>query len=438
MHKFLLFLISSVFFFFVGCGSGATAPSLALSGCSVDSQTTNTVTVATVPHTKASIPMLGILVSYNNVQITSSDSIWSHKLFGYNEHELNHYYKEVSNNQFHFVQATESNGTHNDGIVSIHLNKDHPNSSNLSNFYLDLKNALVNLNSYVDFSNYDSDANGKITPDELLLTFIIAGFEDAYENHGHVTNGVWAHQYCMTESTNSPTLDSVSLMGCQNGGNFALFGERHDISDSHDATIGIIAHELGHATFNLPDLYNMTQSKGGIGNFGLMGAGAWSYTVSDTYPGATPVHFSAWSKVYNKWITPTVHQGFVTLNETFSAGYNIEKISVNSNCYYLLENRNNSGYDRGLYSLGGNFQGGIAIWKIDNTKLTDSHFEHNDVNGDTQNKGVDLVEAKPSNIDSSAGSGHEFVLFYKGNVDSYEAKIANISQRGSSMSLNIN
>ena len=98
------------------------------------------------------------------------------------------------------------------------------------------------------------------------------------------------------------TLDNVSLMGRtdsaygQNG--FSQFGERQGSSsiDTWDATIGVMAHELGHAFFILPDLYDTSAIGSGIGNFGLMGSGSWGYKSSSEKSGATPVHLSAWSK----------------------------------------------------------------------------------------------------------------------------------------------
>ena len=403
--------------------------------------------LAVVPHTKSSIPMLGILLSYNNQKIQSDELTWSKKLFGTSPHQLNHYYKEVSNSKFQFAKANESGGTLDDGIISVTLDKNHPNTDvddffNFeSNVYPDLKAALEAVDDNMDFSNYDSDANGFITPDELLLTFIVAGFEDSYEG-AHVTNGIWAHQYC-TNTADTPTLDGVSLMGCSNKGNFAVFGELHDKegmdSETHDATIGIIAHELGHSTFSLPDLYNTEGSNGGIGYFGIMGAGSWTKTESDKYFGNTPAHFSAWSKVYMKWFTPILESGSVTLSETSSESYNIIKIPLSANHYYLLENRNNSGYDRGLYSLAGNFDGGMAIWHINQKKLTVSNFEANNINNSVDDPAVQLLEAKKTDI-SSGGGGHEEALFYSPEVTTFtqNTDISNISTRGSTMSLNIN
>ena len=52
-----------------------------------------------------------------------------------------------------------------------------------------------------------------------------------------------------------------------------------------DATIGVMAHELGHAYFDLPDLYDTTNTSSGIGAFGIMGGGVWGYKTLTEKPG---------------------------------------------------------------------------------------------------------------------------------------------------------
>jgi len=407
---------------------------------SIPNDTIKNTDIAQVPHKKSSIPMLGILISYNNIHISSSASTWSAKLFGKSEHQLNHYYAEVSNSKFEFEKAIENNGIVNDGIVSVQLNKNHPDTDiDRYKFDLlthpDLRDALADVNNEIDFSNYDNDANGHITPNELLLTFIIAGYEDSYEGW-HVINGVWGHQSC-TYDEYTPTLDGVTLMGCRDDGNFALFGEKHNVENPYDATIGIIAHELGHSAFSLPDLYNTSGYEGGIGSFGLMGAGVWTRQDHREGHGNTPTHFSAWSKVYMGWVTPIEESGSTSLTETTSNDYNIIKIPISANHYYLLENRNNNGYDKGLYSLDGTFDGGVAVWHINDEKLTVDNFWENNVNNDVDNKGVDLVEAEDTYIDEMSDGG-EKALFYSPHITSFGTKVTNISTRGSVMNLNIN
>ena len=99
---------------------------------------------------------------------------------------------------------------------------------------------------------YDKNGDTNITPDELIIVFLIAGNEDAFT--GPTSDpGVWAHESC-TKPANTPFLDNVHLMGCNIQGNYAVFGERHRLRNYDvDATIGIIAHELGHAVQDQQD-----------------------------------------------------------------------------------------------------------------------------------------------------------------------------------------
>jgi len=388
------------------------------------------------PTTDSSIPMLAILLSYNNIQISSNETTWAEKLYGENQSQLNHYFLQNSTNKFKFTPAKENSGITDNGVALVKLNKNHPdtnidNSNFSQNVYPDFTAALKSLNNTVDFSNFDKDANGVITSNELLLVFIVAGYEDSYENR-HVVNGIWAHQNCMIKSENIPILDSVSLLSCKNKGRFLTIGELHDKSFSHDATIGIIAHELGHLAFGLPDLYNTKSPQlGGIGYLGLMGSGTWGQKSLYDLPGNTPTHLSAWSKSFIGWSTPLETNGTVALYETASNRYNTIKIPINETSYYLLENRNNSGYDRGLFSLSGDFNGGIAIWKIDNTRLTEKYFSTNSVNSDVFNSAVVLIKAIPGSQDK------EESLFYESNTNSFSNIVKDISQRGSIMSFTI-
>ncbi|MCW8838612.1 MAG: M6 family metalloprotease domain-containing protein [Thiovulaceae bacterium] len=435
MFKYILTL-TLLSLIFLGCSSDDNDTDTASTSSPLSGECNTQIYTSSNPTT---LPMLVVLVSYNDVQISSSITTWNSKMFGKNESELNHYYDEISSSQFEFSQATECNG-----VASVHLNKNHPNISidSLSFdslVYPDLKASLEALDNNISFDIYDTDANGHITPNELLVTFIIAGYEDAYEGK-HVNQGIWAHQSCINSTGDIPTLDGVTIMGCANDGNYALFGERHEESNPHDATIGIIAHELGHSAFNLPDLYNTDNpNSGGIGYFGLMGAGTWAQKNNTEYPGDTPVHMTAWSKVYNGWVTPDNSSGSKIMNATNLNSFNTVKVPINDSEYYLLENRNNAGYDRGLFVLDGTFNGGLAIWRINETQLTTDKLNSNEVNTDNNNKGVDLVEAANSVIDSG-GVGNEKNLFYSGNVDKLEvdANITNIGERAENMLLNVN
>lgn len=154
------------------------------------------------------------------------------------------------------------------------------------------------------------------------------------------------------------------------------------------ARIGVITHEFGH-TLGLPDLYD-TDSDNGIsdrvGNWDLMAGGAWG---GDGTSPERPVHLSAWSKAYLGWITPDkvknrpqYQPATIPAIETTFLAY---MLALPENQYYLIENRQQQGYDEGLPGSG------LLIWHIDN-EIVEPGVQTNRVNAGLR-KGVSLVQA---------------------------------------------
>ena len=116
MFKLTLYLV--ILAILLGCestNSGSTTESYLSSNDTLDNQ--NSITQTTVA--KSSIPMLAILVSYNNIQITSPISTWSEKIFGKNEGQLNHFYLQASSNNFEFTPVEDKSGYIQKGTVSL-------------------------------------------------------------------------------------------------------------------------------------------------------------------------------------------------------------------------------------------------------------------------------------------------------------------------------
>ena len=285
--------------------------------------------------------------------------------------------------------------------------------------------------------------------------------------------------YSMNESgEHGITLDNVRLLGVnssyygQNG--YSQFGELHGSSTSNtwDATIGVMAHELGHAYFNLPDLYDTTNTNSGIGSFGLMGGGPWGYKALTEKVGSTPVHFSAWSKeklgVCNPKTTssgadnytlPAVYQ---MIDNSSSCG--IYKASTSANHeYFLFQNRSAGGYDEGLkyliydnitnYVMGNKYTGGLAVWHVkDNLSRYTSCLALNNCMAITPTL-VDLEEANNPGLDNASSNGRTTHLFYSGNSVTFDnstnpssnpydntssdISLTNISAAGDNMTLTI-
>ncbi len=402
-----------------------------------DSDTMN-VTVTEANTAQRVMPLAVIRIEFDDYQFDSSASEWNQKIFGSNEGGLNDYYHEISYGTFQFRPATETNGE-NDGIITVHLDENHPDE--LQTKIDRLKNAAILADEYIDFAQYDTDKNGAISSNELQIMFLVAGGELATSAHP----GIWAHQWCMDTSINvgPPKLDNVTLMSCDYEGVYAAFGEKHfDALTGNDATVGIIAHELGHAVFGLPDLYDTDDSSEGIGNFGLMGAGSWGYKEGEFY-GATPVHMTGWSKAYSGFVVPAVVTDAqeLQIKAASSTGYTLYKIPTGrSGEYFLIENRANSGYDRGLYILKelGDFEGGLSILHIDDTLLPGC-ITTNSCNENESHKLVDIEEANRPGLDTNKHRGDYLNLFFQANNASFTPSTDPNSDRydGSDSGVNI-
>ncbi len=370
-----------------------------------------------------SIPTLLLRIEFNDISFTHNESVWENKIFGNEQSELNHYFQSVSYNNFSLS---------NRGIHTITLNKNHPDNSQEA-FLAELANALNQVDNQIDFSQFDINGDAYVSNKELLLMFVVAGGESSVGD----TLGIWSHTWCFDQNSNgfsAPILDNVVIAQCGEG-NYIRFGERQE---NHDATIGVMAHEVGHAVFNLDDLYDKTHNSAGIGLFGLMGHGLWAKAKSDDFVGQTPSAPSAYSKYLLNWgtmlnITHTPNDDSYLLNSTADKHYNFLKLDINNHSYYLIENRSALGYDKGLEALQGNYKGGLALWKVDMDNEDNSKVNH---------KRVDLIEANAVSLDNSNHLGHTNNLFYNPHKTSFKdddnnIEFFNIGNRDEIMALSI-
>jgi len=393
MKKNLIILIGLLF---AGCGGGE--------GGSITEILPPLVTQVEVPVNATTLPLLVVQVEFNDQSFQSSALTWYHKIFGASNGQLNHYFREMSQDGFVFVQAHEDEYSINDGLIKVHLDINHPNTG-VGDFSVIAIPALTAADEFIDFKAYDKNANGKIEIDELQIMFLVSGWEAASTPK---TPSVWAHMYCI----DGVSLDSVSVMQCDNG-SYTAFGEKQ--FQGVDASIGVIAHELGHGAFYLPDLYDTDGTSEGIGAFGLMGGGSWGQTAGQN-PGVTPVAMSAWSKIDVGFATATVisdPSNNFALEANELASYKPVRLSTaNANEYFLLENRSSLGYDAGLYILDGTpFEGGLAIWHIDESQRA---MDNSD-NADDARRLVDFEEADAKVLDAKGNQGDQSNFFKNGN-----------------------
>jgi M6 family metalloprotease-like protein len=360
---------------------------------------------------------LVILVQFpDQASVGSTPAQWSSKFFGATN-SVKDYYDEVSYGQLNITPATEGHGTANDGVVGwLTMGTNHPNTAGntgTANRTL-ARDAVIAADPNVNYASYDSNGDGFLSSRELHVTVIVAGQEAAgWSNLG---KSVWGHAWSLF-GTERPTVDGVVFGDSGRGGGYTQFGEWHG---DHMATIGIMAHELGHDLY-LPDLYDTNSADGtseGVGNWSAMGGGTW-LAVSGAQPGSTPAQLDAWSKSYEGWLTPQRLSGTQAIAQTETNATAIQlrdnpggvdwtfNTSSGSGEYFLIENRQRVGYDAALPGCG------LLVWHIDETRTSS-----NLANADETRRLVDLEEADGLNQLDGAGNRGDAGDPYPGSSNS--------------------
>jgi M6 family metalloprotease-like protein len=298
------------------------------------------------------------------------------------------YWSEVSYGQIALGPAAESWGIADNGVVEVTLPYPHPDSAGDDSNRKITADAIVASDPYVDYSAFDDNGDGYLNSNELHLLVVARGYERAYGGANVCTGAgsVWAHHWSLYGSVPAPTVDGV-VVGYEFGapapgpyqGGYNQMGEWHCATwddPGHMATIGVGTHELGHDMgTGVPDLYDTDSSSSGIGRWGLQGSGGWNTTGA--YIGMTPAWPDAWSRWFFGILVPAQpsacendrpfprvetaagapDHGVVRLRDN-PGGVDWEWGSSGTGEYFLVENRQQVGFDAGLPGSG------LVVWHV--------------------------------------------------------------------------
>jgi len=211
----------------------------------------------------------------------------------------------------------------------------------------DLVSDLVDLmDPDVDFSQYDTNGDGYVES-----FFVVHAGPDGAETGD--PNDIWSHQSSITPKL----VDGVYVS------DYSI--------EPEDGTIGVFCHEYGHV-LGLPDLYDYDGSSAGVGRWCIMATGCYNGPGADAGgygDGSSPSHFSAWCKAQLGWMTPQAVTGnevdeVLPPVENTPKALKLPATSPASGQYFLVENRQLTGFDRYLPSSG------VCIFHIDDAKYT--------------------------------------------------------------------
>jgi len=231
--------------------------------------------------------------------------------------------------------------------------------------------AIALADASVDFAPFDNDGNGEV--DMVAVVYSGNGPDNGlYEGADDDVNNLWPH---------ASSIPPVAVDGgARTVRQYYIAAELLSSAPRH-RTIGVHAHEFGHK-IGLPDLYDTDGSSSGVGHWCLMGSGSWTSNVPGSENGEAPAHMSAWCKWSMGWITPTDRTGQKLEESLPQAETNPYAVQLLSNPggpddwpggsgeYFLIENRQRTGFDIGLDGCG------LLVWHIDesrNGNATEGH-----------------------------------------------------------------
>ncbi|MBR4368105.1 MAG: M6 family metalloprotease domain-containing protein [Prevotella sp.] len=228
--------------------------------------------------------------------------------------------------------------------------------------------------SVSNWEQYDWDGDKKV--DQVMIIYAGEG-----EASGGDASTIWPHEYNLAAANyygdgSGPVSVGTDLVvdtyAVANEG----MVESGLIMDSFVYMgIGTICHEFSHC-LGLMDMYDTTYG----GNFGM---GDWDLMDHGSYNngGFTPANYSSFEKEQIGWITPTelTDATNVSAMQAWNDVDECYKITnpANANEYYLLENRQQKGWDEfvpaaGLVILHVDYNKEIWDWNIANTNNDDT------------------------------------------------------------------
>lgn len=229
-----------------------------------------------------------------------------------------------------------------------------------------IKEACDGIQDQVNLKDYDWDGDGEA--DQVF--FLYAGLGQA---SGGTASTIWPHESELRYwpcGVLSYSTGKINTYACAN----ELQPETQGSSRYISAGIGTICHEFSHC-LGFADMYDTSGGGGyGMSVFDVMDQGSYNGN------GFVPCNYTAFERIYAGWVEPIELDVPATVKDMKSVSdygrpfimYNYK----NTNEYFLMENRQNTGWDEGLYG-----SNGLLIVHVN---YVPSRWANNSVNASTQ------------------------------------------------------
>ena len=355
--------------------------------------------------------LLVILIQFPDYPADSNHDVayYEELLFEHDNGSMWDFFNENSYGQFNISGTIVPQWLNASENMSYYGEYEFQNSESEGNAQTLVREAVALAQPFVNYSHFDRDNDGDL--DHLIM--VHSGPTDESNGGGGPAgdDAIWSHRWAISAEYRNGTRIS----------GYAMQGE--------GTPMGVFGHEFAH-DLGLPDLYDTDYSSSGIGHWGMMSGGSW------LNGGDTPAQLCAWSKIFLGWVEPA-------LPLAGEGEYNISRVEDNASImkipidglggreYFLLENRQNVGYDTYLPGHG------LLIWHIDEdgSQSNDAH------------RRVHLEEADNNNnpkqsSDSWANTTSGFTNISSPNSDDYDSAethigVINISISGNMMTFEL-
>lgn len=206
------------------------------------------------------------------------------------------------------------------------------NDKNAEQMIVDALNAIGDT---TDFSPYDWDGDKEV--EEVFVLYAGYGEADSEDE-----NTVWPHMY---------TLDDVRLKYSKGGYKVNVYACSNEVSYTDEvAGIGTVCHEFSHC-MGFPDVYDTSYG----GNYGMQ-----EYDLMDmgSYNGDSfqPANYTAYERMTCGWTIPVELKADTVVNNMASLTDHGQTYIIYNpdykNEYYMLENRQPTGFDASLPGFG--------------------------------------------------------------------------------------
>jgi immune inhibitor A len=320
--------------------------------------------------------VLVLLVDFSDHPHTHERAGFDQLLFGRGTRSMRDYYLEVSYGRL-TVEGEVAGWYRLDKAYSYYLGDSfgvfgqYPHNS--QGLVADL---VAKADADVDFSRY---AGPDRLVDGLLIVHAGPGAEET-----HSSQDIWSHKWQLSDGV----FGSPGVVATGDGVNVDVYSVQPErFSNGSLVSIGVFCHEYGHI-LGMPDLYDTDYSSSGLGMFCLMAAGSWARASDADPPGSSPVHPCAWNKYLVGWVRPeslehgledSISRAVILSAASSAACYRIlgnpDGVDWRSSRpgrgeYFLVENRQRSGFDIGLPGSG------LLILHVDESRLGNEDEQH--------------------------------------------------------------